>query len=117
MNGDDLLSLKDQLFLGMFLILYFVVPAILVWASYTESRVARGIDLHELWTHNGRADKLAVIILGSWWVHTCTIILWTLSKSITTADFITYMGWALPIIAKMFSPDHPPPPQQPGATP
>jgi len=101
MNGNDILNLTEKLFFGMFLLLYFGVPGLVVWASYCEKCA---IDLRELWTYNKRADKLAVIILGTWWIHSCTIILWTLSKTITTADFVTYMGWALPIIAKMFAP-------------
>ena len=101
MNGNDVFDWTQKLFLGMFMLLYFGVPGLLVWGSYCEKCK---IDLRALWTHNNRPDKLAVIILGSWWIHSCTIILWTLSKSITTADFVTYMGWALPIIAKMFAP-------------
>lgn len=92
----------ETLFLGTFFLLYFVVPALIGWASYCER--FQTFDLRSLWTHNGRPDKLAVIILGTWWIHSCTIILWTLSRTITTADFVTYMGWALPIIAKMFAP-------------
>ena len=101
MNGDDFFNLAERLFLGMFLLLYFGVPGLVVWASY-KKHIA--VDMRELWTQNGRADKLAVIILGTWWIHSCTIILWTLTKIVTTADFVTYMGWALPIIAKMYAP-------------
>jgi hypothetical protein len=28
---------------------------------------------------------------------------------VTTTDYLTYMGWALPIIAKMFAPSTEPP--------
>lgn len=107
MNVDNVFTLAERMFFGMFIFLYFGVPALVVWMSYGERFK---IDLSSLWTHNHKADKLAVIILGSWWVHTCTIILWTMTKVVTTADFVSYMGWAIPIIAKMFAPakDSPP---------
>ena len=60
-----------------------------------------------------RIDKFAVIVLGSWWIHSSSIIMWTLLRTVQTADYATYMGWALPIIAKMFAPSSPPPPQEP----
>ena len=107
MNPDNILNLGEKIFLGAFALLYVVVPALVVWASYCEKCA---IDLRDLWTHNSRVDKLAVIILGTWWVHTCSIILWTLTKNVVTADFVTYMGWALPIIAKMFAPNNEPKP-------
>jgi len=100
MNPDGILTVQEWIFLGVFALLYFVVPALVVWASYCEKCI--NIDLRDLWTHNNRPDKLAVIILGTWWVHTCTVILWALREHASTADFATYMGWAIPIIAKMF---------------
>jgi len=103
-NADTFLSLPELLFLGVFFFLYFGVPALLVWGSYCESC---SLDLRDLWTHNNRPDKLAVIILGTWWVHTASMVLWALSKTVTTTDYLTYMGWALPIIAKMFAPSTP----------
>jgi len=107
MNADDVFGWAERLFFGMFVILYFGVPALVVWVSYCERWK---LDLRELWTHNQKADKLAVIILGSWWIHSCSLILWTLSKTINSQDFLIYMGWAVPIIAKMFAPktDQPP---------
>ena len=101
MDTNNILSLGEKLFIGMFMLLYFGVPALVVWASYCEKCV---VDMRDLWTHNNRVDKLAVIILGTWWIHACTMILWTMTKTVTTADFVTFMGWALPIIAKMFAP-------------
>ena len=103
MTGDTLTQ-PDFLFLLVFFLLYFIVPALLVWASYSERPSLNHVDISDLWTHNNRADKFAVIVLGTWWIHSCTLILWTLKGTITTADYITYMGWALPIIAKMFAP-------------
>jgi len=32
------------------------------------------------------------------------MVMWTLLRTVQTQDYVTYMGWALPIIAKMFSP-------------
>ena len=111
MNADSVLDWGEKLFLLLFFFLYFGVPAIVAWVSYGDRFK---LDLSDLWTHNGRPDKLAVIILGTWWVHTCSMILWTLGKTVTTADFVTYMGWALPIIAKMWLvPSTPPPPDKP----
>ena len=102
MNADDVVTWGERLFFGMFLFLYFGVPLLVVWASYCEKCF---IDMRGLWTHNNKADKLAVIILGTWWIHACTMILWTMSKVVTTQDFVVFLGWALPIIAKMYSPN------------
>ena len=104
-------ELEERLFLIVFFFLYFGVPILLAWISNSEWTK---IDVSDLWTHNGRPDKLAVIILGTWWVHTCSMILWSLTQKVTTADYVTYMGWAIPIIAKMyFGKDAPP--QEPKA--
>ena len=94
----------DISFMSVFAVLYFGVPALVVWASY---RRELSIDLTSLWTHNNRPDKLAVILLGTWWIHSCSMILWTLLRTIKTEDYLTYMGWAIPIIAKMFAPAGP----------
>lgn len=103
---DGAFTTAERLFLLVFFLLYFGLPALLVWASYCEKCA---LDMRDLWTHNNRPDKLAVIILGTWWVHTCSMILWTLTQKISTTDYLTYMGWALPIIAKMFAPPGTPP--------
>ena len=95
---------EDRIFLFFFVVLVFGVPALVVWASYSSYKALEGFDVSTLWTHQERIDKLAVIILGTWWVHTSSMILWTLLKIITTTDYVTYMGWAIPIIAKMFAP-------------
>jgi len=100
--SSDAHSWAEGLFLGVFFALYFGVPALLVWVSYSERPAFRLVDIRSLWTWNDRPDKLALIILGTWWVHTCSMILWTLQGVGTTTDYLTYMGWALPIIANMF---------------
>lgn len=96
---------QGKIFLGLFFFLYFGVPALLVWASYCEKCA---LDLRDLWTQNNRPDKLAVIILGTWWIHSCSMILWSLTKTVTTTDYLTYMGWAVPLMVKFFSPNSPP---------
>ena len=98
-------------FLILFALLEFGVPIYVVWASYSERC---RLDLKTLWVHQGRIDKLAVIIMLTWWTHTSSIILWTFLQRVTTTDYMTYMGWAIPIIANMFSPS-PPPPSNPPA--
>lgn len=97
------MTLQEIIFLGVFFALVFVVPAIVVWASYSEHVE---FNVSTLWIHNERVDKFAIIILGTWWIHSSSMILWTLLRSVTTADYATYMAWALPIIAKMFSPSN-----------
>src|SRR5437867_2434246 len=104
MNGTPL---HEFIFLGVFFAIVFVVPIIVIWASYTEKL---RFDVSQLWTHHGRVDKFAVIILGTWWIHSCSLILWTLLRTVQTADYATYIGWAIPIIAKMFAPPGNPPP-------
>lgn len=109
-------DISDAIFLFVFFVMVFAVPYVVVKATYDEgSRV----DLRELWMHKGRIDKFAVILLGTWWVHTSSMVLWTLVGAVKTQDYVTYMGWAIPIITKMFAPSTPEPPAQPqtGAAP
>jgi hypothetical protein len=94
-------------FLVLFAVLEFGVPILVVWASYSER--TKSFDVRSLWVHKERIDKLAIIMMLTWWTHTSSIILWTFLRTVTTTDYLTYMGWALPIIAKMFAPDPPPP--------
>ena len=106
----------EALFLGVFFFLYFGVPALLVWVSYSDRPMCKNVDIRALWMWNERPDKLAVIILGTWWVHTCSMILWALLRTVATQDYITYMGWAIPIMLKMWAPQNdaaPPPPDKP----
>ena len=106
MSIDDLLDWKEVTFLFVFFVMVFVIPAAVVWATYCERC---RIDFRDLWLYHGRLDKFAVIIMGTWWIHSSSMILWTLLRTISTTDYATYMGWAIPIIAKMFAPDRPPP--------
>ena len=94
----DSILLKDLSFYIMFAVLYFLVPWAVVAASYS-SRTK--FDLSSLWTHKKQIDKLAVILMVTWWVHTSSMILWTVMRSVTSADYTPYMGWAIPIIAKI----------------
>ena len=100
----------NDLFLIVFFILVFGVPALLLTLS-TSKRFK--VDFSSLWTHQERIDKLAVIILGTWWVHTCSMVLWTLVQKVTTADYVTYMGWAIPLMLKMWAPKDGPPEGKP----
>ena len=95
---------EEWIFLLVFFFTVFVIPAAVVFATYCDKCV---LDVRELWMHQGRLDKFAVIILGTWWIHSSSMILWTLLRTISTADYATYMGWAIPIIAKMFAPSGP----------
>ena len=94
-------------FLILFGLLEFGVPIYVVWATYSSKC---RLDLRTLWTHQERIDKLAIIIMMTWWTHTSSIILWTFLQKVTTTDYLTYMGWALPIIASMFANRDPQPP-------
>lgn len=91
----------DWVFLIVFAVLTFCVPIFVAWASYSDKS---RIDMRSLWTHNERIDKFAIIIMGTWWIHSTSLILWTLMRTVTTADYATYVAWAIPIIAKMFAP-------------
>ena len=92
---------KDIAFYGMAVVLYFLVPWVLVQATYSEHT---RLDLAPLWTHQGRIDKFAVILLIAFWVHTSSLILWTMLRTVSTADYLAYGGiWITPIIAKMFT--------------
>jgi len=97
---DNVITLEEVIFLVVFAFLVFVVPFIVVRKSYAEGDA---FDVRSIWEHHGRIDKFAVIIMVTWWIHTCSIILWTLLRTITTTDYATYMGWAIPIVMKMFA--------------
>ena len=96
--------MSDYIFLGVFFILTFGVPTA-VWITSSNPHVE--FDVSTLWTHQGRVDKFAVIILGSWWAHTSAMVLETMLRTVETQDWVTYQLWALPIIAKMFAPATP----------
>ena len=98
------MTLHEMVFLGVFLALVFGVPSLVAWASYSDRSIVEKFDLSELWLHHGRVDKLAVILLGSWWAHTSAMILETLLRMTQTQDWTTYQLWAIPIIAKMLAP-------------
>jgi len=97
----DAIPRQELIFLVVFCVLVFAVPCLVAWATYSE---ASRLDLRSLWTHQERVDKFAVIILGTWWVHTSSMILEVLLRTVTTNDFMSYTAWAIPIIAKMFAP-------------
>ena len=101
MNADNILTLAEYIFLFFFVVLVFGVPALVVWASYSNYKVLARFDVSELWLHQGRVDKFAVIVLGTWWIHSSTVILWTLLRTIQTQDYLTYMIWGTLIIGKM----------------
>jgi len=101
MNADGVLTASEIIFLGVFMVLVFGVPSLVVWLSYSDR--FRQFDLRSLWEHKERKDKLAVILMGTWWLHSCSMILWTLMRTVTTTDWVTYQLWALPIIAKMLN--------------
>lgn len=101
MNEDGVLKLREWIFLGVFAVLLFAVPITVVWASYSQRF---RLDVRSLWTHHERIDKLGVILMGTWWVHTCSMILWTLMLKVQTTDYLTYTLWATPIIVKMLTP-------------
>src|SRR3990172_111480 len=103
MNADGIITLQEAIFLFFFVVLVFGVPAMVAWASYSSYKVLAKFDMSELWLHKGRVDKFAVIVVGTWWIHSCSIILWTLLRTIQTQDYLTYMMWGTLIIGKMMA--------------
>ena len=95
---------QDILFSSVYVVLVFGIPGIVVWASYSTFGALEKIDFSELWLHKGRVDKFGVIVLGTWWIQPCSILLWTLERQIKSEDYVIYMGWALPLLVKMWAP-------------
>ena len=62
MNADDIINVQEKIFLAVFFVLVFVVPAVVVWATYCGHCK---FDVRSLWEHNERIDKFAIIILGT----------------------------------------------------
>jgi len=96
----DALDLKDLSFYIMFAVLYFIVPWIVVKASYSKKT---NFDLRSLWERKGgkSIDGLFVILICTWWVHTSSMILWTIVQRVQTQDYVTYMAWGTLILAKI----------------
>jgi hypothetical protein len=122
-NDDGIITLKEAIFLFFFVVLVFGVPALVVWASYAKRFAS--FDMSTLWVHQDRIDKFAVVFMGTWWIHSCSMILWALLKTVQTQDYVTYMGWGIAILAKMWAPKSDsapeavptPPPAPPAASP
>lgn len=95
------MTVHEYIWHTVFFILVFGVPIFLAWASASEMRYVKTIDVSSLWVshENGKVDTMLVIVIGTWWVHTCAAIMWILTKNFTDANVIQYMGWALPIVA------------------
>ena len=106
MNADAVITWQEIIFLAVFAVLVFGVPALVAWASYNPNM---RLDLTSLWTHQNRIDKFAIILMCSWWLHSSSMVMWTLLRVVSTADWTTYQLWALPIMAKMFAPSGTPP--------
>lgn len=105
MNVD---TVRDEwIFLVVFCVMVFVIPVLVVWATYCEKC---RLDVRSLWTNSAdKLDRFAVILIGTWWVHTCSMVMWTLLLTVQTQDYVTYMGWGIPIVVKMFAPNGAPP--------
>lgn len=101
MNLDDGINLSDIVFLLVFFVCIFVIPSLLVWASYSSSGPLEQFDIRELWIYGDKIDPYRVIVLGTWWVHTSSMIMWTLLRTIQTQDYVTYMLWGTIILGKM----------------
>lgn len=115
------LDLREIAFYVMFMVLYFVVPFIVISASYSN-RVK--FDIRSLWERKGGGalDGLFIIAIGTWWIHSSSMILWTIVQKVQTADYVTYMGWGALVIGKIiadkgFGNGKTNGSQQPGATP
>jgi hypothetical protein len=98
--NTDFIDLKELSFYIMFAVLYFVVPWIVVKASYS---IKTKFDLRSLWERKGgkSIDGLFVILICTWWVHTSSMILWTIVQKVQTQDYLTYMAWGTLILAKI----------------
>ena len=95
----DAIDAKDLSFYIMFAVLYFVVPCLVVKASYDDRYK---FDVRSLWERkNGKLDGLFLILLVTWWVHTSSMILWTIVQKVQTQDYVTYMAWGTLILAKI----------------
>jgi hypothetical protein len=103
MNFDATINLSEIIFLFFYCILIFGVPALVVYATYSESRPFKQVDLKELWSYNKKLDIWRVIAGGTWWVHTSSMIMWSLVRTVETKDYLTYMTWGTLLIAKMIT--------------
>lgn len=100
------MTVAEYLYHGVFFVLVFGMPIFLAFASASDRKFFGAIDVSSLWTDHqtGKVNTLLVIVLGTWWVHTCAMILWIQVRNLTNENVTQYMGWAIPIIASMFAP-------------
>jgi len=104
MNADGVVTESEWIFLLVFALMIFVIPMLVVWATYSDRKLTKSVDLSDLWMYGGKLDKFSVIVMGTWWVHTSSMVMWTLLKTVATQDYATYSGiWGTLLIAKIFA--------------
>ena len=93
-------SLGNRTVMGILLLAVFAALAV---STYLANKGDNDFRIVDALMENGKASKWAIILFGSWIVHTWVLVSWVLNGAATLADLTTYGGtWVAPLVAKMF---------------
>jgi hypothetical protein len=81
-----------------------VLLLMVLWSLYRAHKGNSDFNLLDLVMQKGRADKLAVVFIGSWAIHSWIMITLT-DQGKMNEGFITLYAatWIAPIMAKIFA--------------
>lgn len=98
-------SLTNRTVMGLMLL---GTLAALCFAIWLADRKDNQFKIYDVLLENGRASKWAVILFGSWIIHSWVLVSWTMNGAATLADLTVYgTTWVAPLIARMFIPSKP----------
>lgn len=85
-------------------LLGLILLALVVYSLFLAHKGDTPFNLLDLLMHEGRADKLACVFMGSWAVHSWIMITLTASGKMSEGYITLYAAtWIAPIITKLIS--------------
>lgn len=98
-------SLANRTVMGLMLLGTLAGLVVAIWLS---DRTKNEFKAYDVLMENGKASKWAVILFGSWIIHSWVLVAWTMNGAATLADLTVYgTTWVAPLIARMFIPSKP----------
>lgn len=94
-------TIGNRTLMGIMLV---IVTGVLVIAICRANRnTENSFEIIDVLMENGKASKWAVILFGSWVVHSWVLVSWVMNGAATLADLTVYgTTWVAPLVAKMF---------------
>ena len=87
--------------LGLFVLLIAI-------SLYRMNRDNDQFNLVDLLMENGRVSKISFIVMGSFGTHTWIMLYLTVHGAMSEGYMTIYLGWGIPLVAKMFAPQYVP---------